>query len=155
MSVKLNLGCGDRKLLGFINIDIDERAKPDLVWDLNKIPYPFEDESVDYILSESNLEHLLIDVYDFLKECKRILKYEGTLEILTPNMYCLQVRFAYLFGRIHWVGNWSPYHNKLIPPKFLKHYLQRLGFTVTNALRWKFMSDWVRPHIHLKAKKRR
>ena len=53
----LNLGCGDKKLPGFVNVDLF--GNPDIKHDLNIAPYPFKDNSVDYIISEHCLEHLI------------------------------------------------------------------------------------------------
>ena len=37
--MKLNLGCGRKKLEGFVNIDISDYCEPDMVMDLSKVPY--------------------------------------------------------------------------------------------------------------------
>ncbi len=57
-----------------------------IVWDLNKFPYPFEDNSADKILLSHVLEHLEAPVY-VLRECKRILKEGGLLVIVVPNPF--------------------------------------------------------------------
>ena len=44
--MKLNLGSGNRKLPGWVNVDMDPTSNPDKVVDLNK-KFPFEDNSVD------------------------------------------------------------------------------------------------------------
>ena len=51
---KLNLGCGSKILSDYINVDKFEYYKPNIVHDLEKIPYPFEDNSVDEILLNNN-----------------------------------------------------------------------------------------------------
>jgi hypothetical protein len=38
----LNLGSGNFKV-GDVNVDIDKRYNPDIVWNLNKSPYPFRE----------------------------------------------------------------------------------------------------------------
>lgn len=75
--IKLNLGCGVKKREGFINIDINHRLKPEIVLDLNSIPYPFKDATVDYIYTAQVIEHLEIHLIDFLKEMHRVLKPVG------------------------------------------------------------------------------
>jgi len=42
ISPSLNLGCGNFKI-GDVNVDIDKRCKLDIVWNLNKFPYPFRE----------------------------------------------------------------------------------------------------------------
>jgi hypothetical protein len=47
--MKLNLGCGQNKRDGFVNIDKYPTFAPDLLWDLEQTPYPFEAGSVTEI----------------------------------------------------------------------------------------------------------
>mgnify|MGYP001339803183 CR=1 FL=1 len=46
--VKLNLGCGDRKMYGFVNVDLREDLNPDVICDVTKIHEKFKD--VDLIV---------------------------------------------------------------------------------------------------------
>ena len=39
---KLNLGCGDRKMHGFINVDLRQDTNPDYVADVTKIHEHFD-----------------------------------------------------------------------------------------------------------------
>ena len=54
--LKLNLGCGNNKYDGFLNVD--KFGEPDIKWDLEKFPWPWEDNSVDEIRIIHVLEHL-------------------------------------------------------------------------------------------------
>jgi len=84
-SRKLNLGCGKELKLGFENYDsfpIDKRVK---TIDLNKLPLPFENNSIDYILLNHTYEHLMVNRLDFMREIHRILKIDGVIEIKTPS----------------------------------------------------------------------
>ena len=54
--VKLHLGCYDRKIHGFVNIDIREDVNPDVVDDVFKLK-KFEKNSVDLIYACHVLEH--------------------------------------------------------------------------------------------------
>ena len=54
----LNLGCGMEKIPGAVNVDSRELCEPDVVYDLEKHPYPWEDESFDKIIMSHVLEHL-------------------------------------------------------------------------------------------------
>ena len=80
--VKLNLGCGDDIRDGYINID--KYVKADKQLELNKIPYPFKNNSVDEILALNILEHLN-NPYDILMEWHRICKPGATISIMTPH----------------------------------------------------------------------
>lgn len=124
----LNLGSGLSKKEGFINIDINPRVEPDLVLDLNVLPYPFESDSVDFIYASQFIEHLTVNSINFFQECYRILKPNGILEFHLPNMFSLKVRFMYLFGWVMMAQEWSPHHIKLIHPKYLMNVLRHVGF---------------------------
>jgi len=80
---KLNLGCGTDIRKGFINLDIVKLPGVDVVWDVNTTPYPFENESIDYVLCNDILEHVALS--DTLKEIHRILTRSGVAEIRSPH----------------------------------------------------------------------
>jgi len=84
----LNLGCGDAPVKGFLNIDLHQGKYVDEVIDLNILPWKWQDESVDGINISHCLEHLSNTV-KILKECHRILKPDGFLEIRVPHASCL------------------------------------------------------------------
>lgn len=81
----LNLGCGYRKLEGFINIDNRMEVEPDFIFDvLNRLPY--DDNSVDAIRADDFLEHIPIGkTVDVVTEIWRVLKPGGLFESLTPD----------------------------------------------------------------------
>jgi len=82
----LNLGCGNAKITGenVVNVDAYPICKPDVVWDLNKTPLPFKDESFDLILASHVFEHLP-NWWDCFCDCARILKPGGFIEVWVPG----------------------------------------------------------------------
>lgn len=71
-------------------IDIDPNCNPDLVWDLNNLPLPLEDEVFDEIHAYDVLEHLgqQGNWQGFFKEFTeyfRLLKDGGHMFILVPD----------------------------------------------------------------------
>jgi SAM-dependent methyltransferase len=80
---KLHLGCGRAKRRGYINVDSCEAVKPDVVWDLNNFPYPFDDNTFEEILAYSILEHL-DDVVAAMEEIHRIAKPGAMVDITVP-----------------------------------------------------------------------
>jgi SAM-dependent methyltransferase len=81
---KLNLGAGEFKKDGYVNVDWQDITKPDIKHDLNIYPYPFEDNSFDLIEAYHVLEHL-DKPFDTMKELHRILKPGGSLIIKVPH----------------------------------------------------------------------
>ena len=90
--MKLNLGCGFNKLAGYVNVDIRKEVSPDVVCDIQKLLYP--DNSVDEIFASHLLEHIgWRKVDEVLKEWYRVLKPEGYLKLILPNMKFLCTKF--------------------------------------------------------------
>jgi hypothetical protein len=86
--MKLNLGCGQNKRDGYVNIDKHATFQPDLIWDLENTPYPFEADTVTEILATHVLEHIGQTTDGFLaimQELHRILVSGGTMEIKAPH----------------------------------------------------------------------
>lgn len=87
--VRIYVGCGYVRFDGWVHLDRDNAAKPDLVWDVGW-GLPLEDNSADAIYSEHFLEHLPLDVAKtFLSECHRCLRDGGTLRTAMPSLEAL------------------------------------------------------------------
>ena len=82
--VKLNLGCGQDIKAGCINIDVQKGPGVNKVLDLNKIPYPFEENTVEEIHALSVLEHL-DDAYALLHEWHRMAKPQARIILSVPH----------------------------------------------------------------------
>lgn len=63
----INVGCGRKKIKGFLNIDISSDVKPDMIIDITE-GLPFEDNSVAVIYSNHFLEHITKDKLKFVLE---------------------------------------------------------------------------------------
>jgi len=87
--LRLNLGCGDKILPGYVNVDVVQaRAgmRPDVICDLHDLA-PFDDASADEILSVHVVEHFWRwEVRDVLREWVRVLKPGGRMVIECPNI---------------------------------------------------------------------
>ena len=87
--VRLNLGCGDKILPGYINVDVaPTRAgrQPDVISDLHNLE-AFEDETADEIMAIHVIEHFWRwEVLDGLREWVRVLKPGGHMILECPNL---------------------------------------------------------------------
>lgn len=81
---KLNLGCGEFKKAGYINLDVEDQVLPDVVHNLNDLPFPFESGAFYLIESSHNLEHLN-DPFAVMAEMHRLLVPGGRLIIKVPH----------------------------------------------------------------------
>jgi predicted SAM-dependent methyltransferase len=88
---RLNLGCGLKKIDGFVNVDISPTVKPDQIVDLNQFPWPFEDNEFDHIVAKDIIEHLGETSKDFIsaiKEMYRISHNGAIWEVQAPHWRC-------------------------------------------------------------------
>lgn len=94
--MKLNLGCGDKPLGGYTNVDltscrkgINNRNGSDLdvvECDIKNLNI-FADNIADEILSVHVIEHFYYyEIHEILREWKRVLKPGSKLVIETPNL---------------------------------------------------------------------
>jgi SAM-dependent methyltransferase len=79
--MRLNLGCCDRHIPGYINVDIAPPA--DVLCDLRQ-PWPWRDSSIDGIRADDILEHLP-DKIHAMNEAWRVLRPGGAFEITVPT----------------------------------------------------------------------
>jgi SAM-dependent methyltransferase len=84
---RLNLGCGKKRFDDCLNVDYRSHLKPDLVWDLNKTPYPLPRSHFTHIFALDVIEHLA-DIETFMVEAHDLLTQGGVLEITTPHFSC-------------------------------------------------------------------
>lgn len=86
--MKLNMGCGMNKRDGFVNVDMFPDGAPDVLWDLEKTPWPWENDSVGEVVFNHSLEHLGADSRVFLaimKELYRVCRADARIEINVPH----------------------------------------------------------------------
>ena len=84
--MKLNLGCGGKKLDGYINVDAYAEAQPDVVLDIGCERFPWADNSVETVQAWHILEHLLPAQFAHcLKETYRVCKPGAMLGVIVPH----------------------------------------------------------------------
>lgn len=155
--MELLLGCGNsrQKRLWIdegadwkelVTLDIDPSCKPDIVHDLNVLPYPFEDNTFDEIHAYEVLEHCgRQGDYKFFfaqfTELHRILKPSGKLYVTVP----------YFSGMWAWG---DPGHTRVIAPGSLFFLEQaaykQIGTTAMTDYRGIYKVDFKRIAEHVK-----
>ena len=84
--LKLNLGCGNKRMPGFVNVD--KFGSPDLRHDLEVFPWPWPDNSVGEVVMNHVLEHLGESTATFLgimKELYRVCAGGARVVIAVPH----------------------------------------------------------------------
>lgn len=119
--MKINYGCGESPLEGFINIDTEQNdlTKPDIVCDIKRSTLPFKDEEVEVICALHVLEHIEMGHWQrvFL-EFHRVLMPNGQLILAYPEFEICAKYFIEnhkgardfwrrtLYGRQHYPGDY-------------------------------------------------
>lgn len=120
-----NISC-QRKIAVDINPSIEQFAQTGVeiiaepCWDLRSLA----DNSVDIVFMSNFLEHLLNkqQVYDTLKESRRILKPSGKLLLLQPNIRFLANNYWDFFD-----------HHTALSDRSLREVLELLDFDITHC----------------------
>lgn len=101
--MKLNLGCGDNLLDGYINVDKYDKAA-DIQADITDLP--FEDNSVDKVVAYQVIEHVPYNLNDKLfAEIYRVLKPGGTAILETPDIDVVALKILQEGLTDQWVYN--------------------------------------------------
>jgi SAM-dependent methyltransferase len=83
---KLNFGCGrdiKPKKEGWVNVDVQKGEGIDKSFNFENFPYPFKDNTFDYVLIKEVLEHM-IDIKLVMNELWRIGKKDAIIEVFVP-----------------------------------------------------------------------
>jgi len=158
--VKINFGSGEGKLQGYVNVDNRPEVKPDVLWDLERFPYPFENEIAEEVRWKETLEHLGWRlVKKALEETYRIMKHGGKAYIQCPDLEAIakkvilnpDFRYGDLYGYMaigFWVYGrqdpWGGHHKAGFTIPTLHSLLISIGFNVqriendggTNIICW-------------------
>ena len=151
---RLNVGCGNVRFEGWINIDFAATGSQDLIWDVSKsIPCP--DATCSMIYNEHFIEHLDIDSGKrFLRECHRVLIPGGVLRVATPSLEATVSHYADQTWkdqawlkkyRYHWIATRAEYlnicfrhwgHQWIYDAEELSRRLREAGFVNLSEAAW-------------------
>lgn len=144
MKTKLNLGAGACDIReDYINLDITNYSGVDVVWDLNRLPLPFEDNQFEEILAYNILEH--INYLPLMDELYRILKPQGVIKITVPHFTFVEAyadpthinRFSFLTFSYFVKGGIREYSFM----KFTK-FKGRITFQKRLIFPWNYILEW-------------
>ena len=132
---KLHIGCGPTNLLdGWLNTDLVAHNEKILSLDVLSGPFPFQDNSFDYIFSEHMIEHISYEhALVMLKECFRILKKGGRIRISAPNLDFLfkvykepeiKLHKDWLTYQNEYYAKWAPFPD---PSYIINNYVRAWG----------------------------
>lgn len=111
--LRLNLGCGEKRLEGYVNVD--KYGSPEVQHDLEQFPWPWPDGSVSEVLLIHVLEHLgqTTDAYlGIIKELYRVCRHGARIFIVVPHY-----RHQFFFD--------DPTHVRVVTPMGLQLFSQR------------------------------
>lgn len=142
--VKLHLGCGNKKIKDYINIDIRKEVNPDLIEDISKLE-TFCENSVDIIYVSHVLEHFSRHEYKkVLSRWYDILKKDGILRISVPDFESINEYYnntkdlSKLIGLLYGGQNYKEnYHYYVWDFKTLEKDLKSVNFKKVIKFNWR------------------
>lgn len=165
--VVLDIPCGEGAFLERLRAlglegrgsDIANRlARPGTAFtaaDMNA-PLPFPDGAFDAVVCIDGIEHLERP-FDFVRECRRIVRRGGVLVVSTPNISALRSRWRWLLTGFHNKGKVplneqdpNPWHHvNLLSFPALRYLLHRHDFRITavatnriKPVSWLYLPLW-------------
>ena len=119
MTRTLDLGCGQAKKPGAFGVDARPFGGVDLVHDLNKHPWPIEDNSFDAVNAMHIIEHV-DDVPGFFSEVRRVCRDGAEVALETPHF---SNRCAYA----------DPTHKHAFSRRFIEFFAQGKAWTPSGS----------------------
>lgn len=120
--MKLNLGCGYKKLEGYVNVDKYKTSATDLLCNLEYL-WPWASSTIDEIILEHSLEHMGETVSGFrqiIQEMYRVCKNNAVIKITVPHF-----RHDNFWH--------DPTHVRVITPTTMKMFSQERNKTLDTA----------------------
>lgn len=163
--MKLNLGCGNKKIYGFVNVDGREDTNPDVVCDISHISKKFKD--VELIYASHVLEHFPFKpnqfykttCFELLTDWHKALKKGGILRLAIPDFDAICKYYVY-------TSNLKPlrtllnggqkydfdFHFSCWDLETLKETLEETGFKNVKKYDWKttehsFVDDYSQAYL--------
>ena len=149
---KLNLGCGWDLREGYLNVDLHDFHKPELVADVTKLEM-LPSDYYSEVLAQDVLEHLpRQSTVEVLRGWSRLLKVSGLLHLRVPSVIDLaellklpenqsiarqELLVQCLFGTQAYTEDC---HYTTFTEPLLRHYLAEAGMEVEE---WRVRDEWL------------
>ncbi len=144
--MKLHIGCGGKRIDGFLHIDIMPISGVDYVSDARVLPHA--DGTIEMIYASHVLEHFGRHEYAAaLREWYRVLRPGGVLRLAVPDFACcaaLYVEGGLARGLSDIIGlmvggqrNGFDYHRMVFDEPLLTTALQAAGFRTVRRWDWR------------------
>ena len=142
MLKKLHLGCGNKRMEGYINVDIRSNNAVDIVSDLKNLS--FKPSTFDVIYSCAVIEHFgRKEWFNLLKSWTTLLKPGGKIYLSTSDFDAITERYqktknldellGLLIGGQKYEYDW---HGMVFNFKILKESLEKLGYQDVQRYNW-------------------
>jgi len=147
---RLNIGCGNRHLPGFIHVDVENLPHVDYIADAQHLWFA-KSETIDLVYASHILEHFGRNEFKGpLREWYRVLKPGGTLRLAVPDFSaCASIYYERglengLTGLIGLImggqrNSWD-FHKMIFDEPFLTQVLKEVGFTKVQRWEWRDVS---------------
>lgn len=135
---RLDVACGSNKTPGFFGVDIAGNDV-DVIWDLEKFPWPFPDNSVDEIVCNHYIEHTK-DLIAFMNELHRIMVPGGTAIIRAPYYNSMRAWQDPTHVRAISEATFLYYNQDWLKANKLDHYPIKCNFDFSYG--YDFAPDW-------------
>ena len=145
---KLDFGCGPNKKEGFTGVDSIMFKGVDVVMDVTKSPWPWEDNSIEEAHASHFLEHLTAqERITFVNELYRVLKPDAKCTIIVPHWASCRAygdpthqwppvsEFWFYYLNKEWRANNAPHTDAAnIPNGFKVHFEATWGYSLREDL---------------------
>lgn len=123
--MKLNLGCGKNFKPGWVNVDKCIDVQSDVWFDLDCLPWPFDDNSADQVEMYAVLEHLS-DTMQTLAELHRVMKPGATCHIHVP------------YAGSHWAFQ-DPTHKRYFTERTMNYVMDEFAYNFYGNVRFEIL----------------
>ena len=143
----LNLGSGRKQISGAVNVDRNPEVKPQIILDLDSIPWPFPDHTFDEIVAFDVIEHL-DRIVSAMDEIYRVSRDGAKIRITVPHFSCANTftdpTHRHQFGWLSFHFFTGESDTPLSAQSKFKRLQTRINFypSLMNKLIWRLANRW-------------